>query len=98
MIKDGIFKVLGDDGSTRDADVFERMEKPAYVIYTQCRRCVPDSGHLYRKYLLSDTMIRLELFRGFPFWKVSELLRCKDWRVLEKQCAGNSVVYYIGIL
>lgn len=65
-----------------------------YRIFTECT--FKSAG--YRKYLVTGTKIRVDLFNNLPLWKVPELLRCKNWKVDCKSDKGVCVTYYIDIL
>lgn len=69
--------------------------KNSYRIFTECSRG-PEAG--YRKQLRVGTKIRVDLFDGLPLWKVSELLKCKNWKVDSKYGKGVCMTYYIDIL
>jgi hypothetical protein len=71
-----------------------RVRKKDYVIFTECKK----NGKGYRKYLRSGSKIRVDLFNKSLLWRVSELLRVKDWKIESCYSSGNCNIYYINIL
>lgn len=78
MAEHGAFKMPGKNLSLEPTTRLSQLEnEPGYRIFTECTRG-GYRGVLYRKNLVKGTRIRVDLFNGFPFWKVRELLRCRN--------------------
>lgn len=96
MAEYGVFKMPGKKLSLEPATRLEQMNnEPGYRIFTECIRSGVNG---YRKRLIAGTKIRVDLFNGLPFWKVKELLKCKNWKVESKYRKYACTTYYIEIL
>lgn len=95
MAQHGAIKV---PGRVETAGSIKRIEDlnnaGAYRIFTECAR--KSAG--FRKQLRPGTKVRVDLFNGFPFWKVTELLKCRNWKVDDRCDKGDCITYYVDIL
>ena len=56
-----------------------------------------NTGHDY-KYMRKGHGVRIDVYPGFNIWKVPELLKRSNWRVIGHFCEPCKTTYYVHVM